>query len=102
VGRRKRDKNHSPSLPNSLKQDSKENEKNRYPVLESNKTKINDIKEPNDVHKNTLKEEILKVIAETFMEIVPDTVNQKVHDALKKFQDTKIENMRRHRNKSMN
>jgi hypothetical protein len=37
------------------------------PVQDSNKTKINDAKEPNNVHKNYLKEEILQVITENFM-----------------------------------
>jgi hypothetical protein len=41
MGRRKMDGNHS--LPkNNLKQDSERNEENGYPVLNSNKTKIND------------------------------------------------------------
>jgi hypothetical protein len=40
-------------------QDSEGNEGNRYPDLDSNKTKINYAKEPNKAHKNTLKEEIL-------------------------------------------
>jgi hypothetical protein len=101
IGRRKRDGNHSPPK-NNLIQDSKGNEENGYPVLDSNKTKINDTKEPSDAHKNTHKEEILQVITENFMEMILDTVNQNVPDALKKFQDTKIKNMRRHRNKSMN
>jgi hypothetical protein len=39
------------------KQDSEGNEENRYPIRDSNKTKINDTKEPNNAH--TLKEEIL-------------------------------------------
>jgi hypothetical protein len=42
-------------LPQNLIQDSEGNEKNGYPVLDSNKTKINDTKEPYDVHKNTLR-----------------------------------------------
>jgi hypothetical protein len=58
MGRRKRDGNHSPHQ-NNLTQDSEGNEENRYLVPDSNKTKINDTKEPNDIHKNTLKEEIL-------------------------------------------
>jgi hypothetical protein len=58
MGRRKRDGNHSPHK-NNLIQDSGENEENGYPVLDSKKTKINDAKEPNDVHKHNLKEEIL-------------------------------------------
>jgi cell division protein FtsX len=51
--------------------------------------KINDTEEPNDVHKNSLKEEILQVITENFMEMLLDMVNQNVHEALKKFQHTK-------------
>jgi hypothetical protein len=57
--------------------------------VDSNKTKINDTKEPNDVHKNNLKEEILQVITENFMEILLDMVNQTIQDTLKKFQDMK-------------
>jgi hypothetical protein len=86
--RRKRDRNHSPSQ-NNLIQDSEGNEENRYPVLDSNKTKINDTKEPTNVHKNNLKEEILKVIIENFMGLLLDMVNQNIQEALKKFQDTK-------------
>jgi predicted RecB family endonuclease len=39
---------------------------------------------------NTLKEEILQVINENFIEILLDMVNQNVQEALKKFQDNKI------------
>jgi hypothetical protein len=53
------------------------------------KTKINNAKEPNDGHKNNLKEEILQVITEDFMEMILHMVNQKVQEAFKKFQDTK-------------
>jgi hypothetical protein len=65
--------------------DSEGNEENEYPVQDSNKTKINDAKEPNDAHKNILKEEILQVITENFMEMLLDMVNQNVHEPLKKF-----------------
>jgi hypothetical protein len=44
------------SPKNNLMQNSEGNEENGYPVPDSNKTKINDMKEPNEVHKNTLKE----------------------------------------------
>jgi molecular chaperone DnaK (HSP70) len=88
MGRRKRDGNHSPPK-NNLIQDSEGNEENRYPVPDSNKTKINDAKEPNYVHKNTLKGEILHVITENFIELLLDMVNQNIQEALKKFQDTK-------------
>jgi hypothetical protein len=97
MGRRKRDGNHSPPQ-NNLIQDSEGNEENRYPVLDSNKTKLNDTKEPNDAHKNTLKEKILQIITENFMKVTLVMVNQNVQEALKKFQDNK-NNMRRHRNK---
>jgi hypothetical protein len=79
----------TPPGQNNLVQDSEGNEENGYPVLDSNKTKINDMKEPNDVQKNTLKEDILKVITENFMETILDMVKQNVQEALKKFQDTK-------------
>jgi hypothetical protein len=76
------------SLPqNKLIQDSEGNEENGYPVPDSKKTKINYTKEPNDAHKNKLKEEILHVITENFMEMLLDMVNQNVQESLKKFQD---------------
>jgi hypothetical protein len=53
------------------------------------KTKINYTKEPNEAHKNTMKEEILKVINENFIEMLLDIVNQNVQEALTKFQDNK-------------
>jgi hypothetical protein len=52
-------------------------------------TQINDAKEPNDANKNTLKEEILQVIMENFMEMLLDMVSQNMQEACKKFQDTK-------------
>jgi hypothetical protein len=85
---KKKDGNHSPPK-NNLIQDSEGNEENGYPVPDSNKTKVNDTKEPSNAHKNTLKEEILQVITENFMEKILDEVYQNVQDALKKFQGTK-------------
>jgi NAD(P)H-dependent FMN reductase len=41
-------------------------------------------KEPNEAHKNNLKEEILQVITENFMEMLLN-----VQEGLKKFQDNK-------------
>jgi hypothetical protein len=88
MGRQKRDGNHS--LPkNKLAQDSEGNEENGYPNPDSNNTKINYAKEPNEAHKNTLKEEILQEITENFMEMLLDKVNQNVQEAVKKFQDNK-------------
>jgi hypothetical protein len=74
---------------NKLVQDSEGNEENRDPDPDSNKTKINYTKEPNEAHKNTLKEEILQVINENFIVMILDMVNQNVQEALKKFQDNK-------------
>jgi histidinol-phosphate/aromatic aminotransferase/cobyric acid decarboxylase-like protein len=51
----KRGKPFSPN--NKLVQEPKGNEENRYPDPDSNKTKQNYAKEPNEAHKNTVKEE---------------------------------------------
>jgi hypothetical protein len=77
------------SPKNNLIEASEWNEENRYQVLDSNKTKINDAKEPNDDHKNNIKKEILQVITENFMVMLLNMANQNVQEALKKFQDTK-------------
>jgi hypothetical protein len=90
MGRWKRDGTHYCPQKNLI-QDSEGNEENGYQVLDYNKTKINDAKEPNYAHKNTLKEEIMQVITENFMELLLDMVNQTVEEALKKFQDNKNE-----------
>jgi hypothetical protein len=45
--------------------------------------------EPSDTHKKSFNEEIMEEITEKLMEKTQDTVNQKVQDALKKFQDIK-------------
>jgi chromosome segregation ATPase len=50
---------------------------------------MNDAKKPNNVHKSTLKEDILQVITENFIEMILDMVNQNVQEALEKFQHTK-------------
>jgi hypothetical protein len=88
MGRRKREGNYSP-LKNKVLQDLEKNEENGYPDPDSNKTKVNYTKEPNKAHKNTLKEEILQVINENFIEMLLDMVNQNVQKALKKFQEDK-------------
>jgi hypothetical protein len=88
MGRWKRDGNHS-SPKNKVVQDLERNEENRYPDPDSKKTKINYTKEPNEAHKNNLKEEILQVIIKNFIEMFLDLVNQNIQEALKKFQDNK-------------
>jgi hypothetical protein len=77
------------SPKNKLIQDSEGNEENGYPVPDSNKTKINYVKEPNEAHKSILKEEILQVITENFMEMLLEMVNQNLQEALKKFHNNK-------------
>jgi hypothetical protein len=57
---------------------------------------INFTNEPSDTHVKTLQEESLEDSTEKSMEILLDMANQNVHNALKKFQDTK-NNMRRQR-----
>jgi hypothetical protein len=69
--------------------DSVGNKENAYPVPDPKKSKINITRELSDAHKNTLKEEILYESTEKFMEKTLDVVNQNVHTALKKFQNTK-------------
>jgi uncharacterized membrane protein YcgQ (UPF0703/DUF1980 family) len=66
------------SLQNKLVQDSGGNEENGYPDTDSNKTKRNYTKEPKEAHKKILKEEILQVINENFIEMTLDMVNQHV------------------------
>jgi hypothetical protein len=62
--------------------------KNGYPVPYCKKN-IDYAKEPKKAQKNILKEEILQVITEKFMEMLVDMVNQNVQEAIKNFQDNK-------------
>jgi hypothetical protein len=98
MGRRKKEGNHFPSS-NKLVQEPEGNEENRYPDQDSNKMKINYAKELNKAHRNTLKEEILQVINENFIEMILDMVKQNVQETLKKFQDNKNRDLRKHKNK---
>jgi hypothetical protein len=88
MGRWKKDENHSPPN-NKLVQEPEGNQENRCPDPNSSKTKRNYAKEPNEAHKNTLKEEILQVINENFIEMILYIVNQNVQETLKKFQHNK-------------
>jgi hypothetical protein len=88
TGRQEKEGNQFPPS-NKLVQEPEGNEEKRYSDPDSNKTKINYAKEPNEAHKNTLKEEILQVINENFIEMILDRVNQNVQETLKKFQDNK-------------
>jgi hypothetical protein len=86
-----RQKKQGNQFPHSKKlvQEPEGNEENRYSAPDSNKMKINYAKEPNEGHKNNLKEEIVQVISENFIGVILDMVNQNVQETLKKFQDNK-------------
>jgi hypothetical protein len=66
TGRQKKQGN---QLPHSKKlvQEPEGNEENRYSDPDSHKMKINYAKDPNEAHKNNLKEDILQVINENFI-----------------------------------
>jgi hypothetical protein len=71
------EKGWKPFSPNNkLVQETEGNEESRYSDPDSNKRKINYAKEPNEAQKNTLKEEILQVINENFIEMILVMVNQ--------------------------
>jgi uncharacterized membrane protein YcgQ (UPF0703/DUF1980 family) len=73
------EKEWKPFSPNNkLVQEPEGNEENGYPDTDSNKTKRNYTKEPKEAHKKILKEEILQVINENFIEMTLDMVNQHV------------------------
>jgi hypothetical protein len=59
--RQKKQENHFLHSKKSV-QEPEGNEENRYSDSDFNKTKINYAEEPNEVHKNNLKYEILQVI----------------------------------------
>jgi hypothetical protein len=60
------------------------------------KKKINGAKEPNNAHKNILKEEILQIATENFMEMLLDKVNQMYKMHSRNYKAPKIKNTRRH------
>jgi hypothetical protein len=98
-----RQKKQGKQFPHSKKlvQDPEGNEENRYSDPDSNIMKISYAKEPNEAHKNNIKEEILPVINENFIEMILDMVNQNVQETLKNFQVlySKIENLKKHKKK---
>jgi hypothetical protein len=68
TGRQKKQGNQYPHSK-KLVQEPEGNEENRYSDPDSNKTKINYAKEPKEAHENNLKEEILQVINENFIDM---------------------------------
>jgi hypothetical protein len=83
IGRQKKQGNQFPHTK-KLVQEPERNEENRYSDPDSNKMKINYVKEPNEAHNNNLKEDILHVLNENFIEMILDMVNQNVLE-IKKF-----------------
>jgi hypothetical protein len=75
TGRQKKQGNQFPHSK-KLVQEQEGNEENRYSDRDSDKMKINYTKEPNEAHKNNLKEEILQVLNENFIQMVLHMVNQ--------------------------
>jgi hypothetical protein len=88
TGRQKKQINQFPHSKKLL-QEPEGKEENRYSDPDSNKMNINYAKGPNEAHKNSLKEDILQVLNENFIEMILDRVNQSVQKTLKKFQDNK-------------
>jgi hypothetical protein len=78
TGRQKKQGNQFPHSKKLVQEPEGMNEENRYSDPDSNKMRINYAKEPNEAHKNNLKEEILQVLTENFIEMILDRVNQNV------------------------
>jgi cell division ATPase FtsA len=88
MGRRRRPGNLTPQKTNNSIEELMGNEESEYLVPDPKRTMINITSELSDAHKKSLKEEIMDEITEKLMEKLQDIVNQKVQDALKKYQDT--------------
>jgi hypothetical protein len=88
MGRQKKQGNQFPHSK-KLVQEREGNEENRYSDPDAKRMKINYAKGPNEAYKNNLKEDILQLFNENFIEMILYRVNQKVQETLKKFQDNK-------------
>jgi hypothetical protein len=64
------------------------NEENEYSFPDPKSIMISMTTEPNDIHKKSLKEEILGELIETLMEKLQEMIKQNVQNALKQLQDT--------------
>jgi hypothetical protein len=96
---RKTEKTRQPVSPQKkLVQEPEGNEENRYSHPDC-KMKINYAKEPNEAHKNNLKEVILQALNENFIEMILDMVNQNEQETLKNSKTTKIENLKKQKKK---
>jgi hypothetical protein len=90
-------KENNPPPKNKVLQDLEQNEENRYPDPDSNKT--NYTKESNKADKNTLNKEILQIINENFIQMLLDMVNQTYRRHSRNAKRTKTKIMRKHGNK---
>jgi hypothetical protein len=61
--------------------------------------KINYAKEPNEAHKNNLKEEILQVLNENFIEMILDMVIQMYRRQSRNSKTTKIDKLKKQNKK---
>jgi hypothetical protein len=73
--------------------------KKRYSDPDSNKMKINYAKGPNEAHKNNLKEDILQVVNENFIEMILDRVNKMYRTHSKNSKTTNIKNLKKQKKK---
>jgi hypothetical protein len=99
-----RQRKHGNQFPHSKKlvQEPEGNEENRYSDPDSNKMKINYAKEPNEAHKNHLKEEILQVFNENFIEMkFQDNKNREFEKAQDEIKET-IEVLYKHQSETKN
>jgi hypothetical protein len=88
MGRQKKQGNQFPHSK-KLVQEPEGNEENRYSDPDSNKMMINYAKEHNEDKKNNIKEEIIQVNNENFIEMILHMVKQNVQETPKKFQNNK-------------
>jgi hypothetical protein len=98
MGRQKKTGNQFPHSK-KLVQEPEGNEENRYSDPDFNKMKINYAKEPNEAHKNNLKEDILQVLNENCIEMTLDMVNQMYRRHSRNSKTTKIENLKKQKKK---
>jgi hypothetical protein len=73
TARQKKQGNHFPHNKKFV-QDPEGNEENRYSDPDPNKMKLNYAKEPKEAHKDNLKENILQVLNENFIQMTLDMV----------------------------
>jgi hypothetical protein len=88
-------------FPHSKKllQEPEGNEESRYSDPDSNKMEIKYAKEPNEAHKNNIKEEILQVINENFIQIYWIWSTKLYRRHSRNSKTTKIENLKKHKKK---